>query len=457
MSGVKIACLGGGSLYFPRLLGDLALNEDLAGSEVVLYDLDVRKCEAMVALGERFAEEAGTHLHFRAATELADALDGAGFAVASIGGSGAEVTSNVYSSHHHAADMSIPAKYGVHQVVGDTAGPAGMMMGLRAIPAYLAICEEMERRCPAAPLISHSNPMAVLCRAMTKYSDVNVIGICHGVQATVQQAADMLSVPSEELECIWIGTNHYYWVLKATRRGEDLTDALLAKSRELGGLGAEELVHRLSAIYGCKFGYPGAGHIVEFHSWGTRGETQASLPYGLVEEAKRHGFDVSTAAVPMREEPTDELQREFYAKYQAILDECRLPKADEIDYINQEGVARMISAIHGGRREVFIVNIPNGGMIPNLPPEALVEVEAVSDSRGVRGISIGECPTVLKGILEKRFAWQELVVDAAVTGDRNLALQAMLLDEMAVAPDAAETMLEELLEGSRDMLPSFFR
>jgi len=103
------------------------------------------------------------------------------------------------------------------------------------------------------------------------------------------------------------------------------------------------------------------------------------------------------------------------------------------------------------------VNIPNKGAITNLPSDAIVEVEAVTDSTGVRPIHVGEAPIALAGLLQKRIAWQELVTDAGATGDRRLALQALMLDEMAIVPEDSERMLDELLEASRPMLPQFFR
>jgi len=450
----KIVCLGGGSLYFPRAIGDLVQREDLAGSEIVLYDIDAEKAELMAALGRRFATQAGTRFTIRSTADLADATDGADFAISSIGGSGAEATPNVYGSYYHAADMYIPARYGIYQVVGDTAGPAGMMMGLRSIPAYLEICREMEKRCPNAVLLSHSNPMAVLCRAMNKYTSIKVVGICHGVQATVAQAAEMLGVPAEELDCVWIGTNHYYWLLRVAHRGVDLTGKLMAVADERGGRGSDNLAHRLSRLYGHKVGYPGAGHLVEFYSWATRLPAFRALPYGLAEDAGWHGFDPDKL-MPERTPPTPETRKQFIANYEKILSERELPT--DTGYASAEGIADMISAITHGRREVFIVNVPNGGVIPNLPAHAVVELEGVTDSVGVRGIMVGKCPAVLKGILEKRFAWQELVADAAATGDRGLALQALMLDEMAVPPDAAEDMLDELLKASKDLLPQFFK
>jgi alpha-galactosidase/6-phospho-beta-glucosidase family protein len=448
----KIACLGGGSLYFPRALGDLVKRRDLEGSRIVLYDLDAGKAALMAALGRRLAREAGTRFLLSATSDLAETLDGADFAISSIGGSGAEISPDVYGSWYHAADMHIPARYGIRQVVGDTAGPAGMMMGLRSVPAYLDICGQMERRCPDAVLFSHSNPMAVLCRAMVKHSKVKTVGICHGVQETVQQAASLLGVPADELECLWVGTNHCYWILRAVHRGADLTEKLRETADRLGRAGSGNLCHRLSRIHGYTMGYPGAGHLAEFHSWGTR-PVEGRLPYELDREAREHGFDPA-GSLPPRARPTREVRRAFLKGYRSVLDGEHLRR--KADFASEEGIASMISAISHGRREVYVVNLPNHGAVPNLSPEAIVEIEGVTDSAGVRGITVGDCPPAVKGILEKRFAWQELVVDAAVSGDRRLALQALMLDEMAIPPDDAERMLGELLAASRDMLPRFF-
>jgi len=189
MSSKKIVCLGSGSLYFCRVLADLPLAAGLAGSEVVLYDIDHEKSKRMAAMGTRLAKQAGTGLSVRATAELADAIDGADFVISSIGGSGAEVTENVYGSSFHAADIRIPLKYGICQVIGDTCGPAGMMMAFRSVPAYIHICREIEKRAPRAILLNHSNPMAVLMRAIHKYTEVHAYGICHGVQLGIIAAA----------------------------------------------------------------------------------------------------------------------------------------------------------------------------------------------------------------------------------------------------------------------------
>jgi alpha-galactosidase/6-phospho-beta-glucosidase family protein len=99
--------------------------------------------------------------------------------------------------------------------------------------------------------------------------------------------------------------------------------------------------------------------------------------------------------------------------------------------------------------------VPNQGAVANLPAEAVLEVEAVTDSAGVRPIWAGEAPLALEALLRKRIAWQEIVVDAAVTGNRKLALQAMQIDEGAIPPRAADKLLRELFANNKGKLPTF--
>ena len=452
----KIACLGGGSLYFPRAISDLVIDSDLAGSEIVLYDIDAEKAEKMAAMGVRLAQQVGTGFVVRATIDLADAVDGADFALTSIGGCGAEVNAHVYDSCYHAADVRIPAQYGIHQVIGDTCGPAGMMMALRSIPAYLEICREMEKRCPAAIVLNHSNPMAVLCRAMHKFSGMNVYGVCHGVQGGIIHAAEVLDLPPHELQCTWVGTNHYYWFTSLFHDGKDVYPELKRRISERPAPEDKILSTRLSGIYGYQIVYPPDDHIIEFYPFLTQFPGgQKDLPAALIKAAKGHGYDAATP-MPAATEATPEVRAEFFKGYDEILDKTELPTEPDSS-ITGEGIAALISAIATGRRNLCILNMANQGAIANLPADAEVELEAVTDYTGARALQAPDAPPVLKAMLEKRFVWHDLVADAAVKGDRNLALQALMLDEMAILPEKAEAMLDELLIASKDLLPQFFK
>jgi len=289
---------------------------------------------------------------------------------------------------------------------------------------------------------------------MKKWIGIAAIAALTGLGAAgISYAAEVLGVPARELECMWVGTNHYYWFTRVVHRGRDLYPELKARMADRQPPPGRVLSAQLSRIYGYHIVYPQDDHIIEFYPLLTQFDSQDDLPYDLAQKARDHGYDASTP-MPSAQPPSSAVREAFFGKYQAMLDDTALP-AQQDNTVTGEGIGAMLSAIATGTRRVCIVNLPNQGAIPNLPATALVEIEAVTDSRGFRGIHMGEAPLVLKGMLEKRFVWQELVADAAVLGDRNLALQALLMDEMAILPDRAEAMLDELLAASKDLLPQF--
>jgi len=449
MASPKIACIGAGSLYFRRALGDIAATQGLAGATGSLYDLDLDKARLVAGYAERATDACGTRQSIQAPDTLAEALDGAHFVVTSIGGAGVS-TGRVYGTAAHAHDVLIPARYGIHQIVGDTAGPAGMMMGLRSIPAYLHICAEMERVCPDALLLNHSNPMAVLCRAMVKYSGIKkVVGICHGVQAGLANVAKVLEVDPHELDAVWVGTNHYYWFTRVHCRGQDMYPELRRRMAERDAPEGDRMSSLLSAIYGYQIVYPHDSHVLEFYPFLAQTRDPDEVPYGFADRTRETYAEMerSLASAPAsRDDALGELA-DTLAKAQ--------PPAGPSDAIVGEGIAMLMEAIATGRRHVHIVNVPNRGSVPNLPAHAILEVEAVTDGSGLRNVYMDEAPPALAGMLQKRIAWQELVADAGAKGDRGLALQALLLDEMAIAPEKASDMLDELLAASKDYLPQF--
>jgi alpha-galactosidase/6-phospho-beta-glucosidase family protein len=458
---MKIACLGGGGYYFTRPIGDIAMQEDLHGAAIALYDIDRDRAGMMASLARRWSREAGAGLRVSVSRSLGEAVDGCDFALTSIGGAGASGSSGYYESPVHLGDRVICTRHGAPQVIGDTAGPVAMMAALRSVPIYLEIARALERRAPDAILLNHANPMAVLCRAVNKHARLRgAIGFCHGVQQGIRLAGQILEVPPGELDVVWIGTNHYYWFTRIARRGTDLLPEFWKRVRRAKPSPGREMSAALSRIYGHWIVYPEDDHIIEFYPYMTQGLDPLNLPFGMsaAHYGKRmlplYSGEETIEDVRRRDRATP--RREMLAQYEARLKRARLPARDE-DPLSGEGIARLMANIATGRREVHICNVPNRGAVPNLPPEAVLEVEAVSDSMGVRPLYAGEAPLALRALLEKRVAWQELVADAAATGDRGLALQAMLVDEQALPPARSERMLRELMANSAGLLPTFER
>ena len=456
---MKITCLGAGGLYFLHPLGHIAVNKLLRGSRVDLYDIDQERSAMMAGAARRFSDEAGARLDVRVARSLAAAVEGADFVIASIGGAGASGSHGYYLSPLHVTDCVICARHGVPQIVGDTCGPAAMAAAFRSVPIYLRICREMEKRAPSAILLNHANPMAVLCRAMNKYSRHRAaIGVCHGVQRGAQALAKMHSVPAAELDVRWIGSNHYYWVTSVRRRGLDLMPKLWRQAAKGKVAPENEMCRDLSVAHGGWILYPADDHAIEFYPFRTQVPDARRLPYSLSQshhcKELAPYYQGKKTIKDLIAEDRKTPRAKMLAEYAKRLDEAKLPKEPD-SYLETESTSALFSDIASGARRVHILNIPNQGAVPTLPAEAVLELECVSDAAGVRGICAGQAPLGLEALLRKRIAWQELVTDAAVKGDRGLALQAMMIDEQAILPLKAKAMLEELLLNSREMLPQF--
>ena len=214
----------------------------------------------------------------------------------------------------------------------------------------------------------------------------------------------------------------------------------------------------LSCIYDHWIVYPDDDHVIEFYPYLAEVKDPTDLPFGLSE----YGFGKRMKSLYSGEETVGDLRKadqaisrkEMLKEYAENLKKVTLPEEPE-NSIRGEGTARLIANIASGRRAVHICNIPNNGAVSNLPDEAVLEVEAVTDSAGVRPLWAGEAPLPLEALLRKRIAWQEMVVDAAVKGDRKLALQAMQIDECAIPPKMADEMLKELFANNKGMVPTF--
>ncbi len=433
MPAKKIVLLGGGSAFFRTVIGELAVTEELSGSDVVFHDTQEQHMEIIAKYGRRVAEETGVDLNISWTTDLAKAVDGADFAVSSIGVSG---PNRIY----HELDITIPAKYGVFQTTGDTTGPGGLFAGFRSIPIFLKICREMEKRCPEVIFLNHSNPMVMICRAMIKHTGIKkVIGLCHGAQGTISYLAKVLEVPVKELDVITVGLNHLLWVTRLRHHGKDLYPVLKEKLNATEPPAGQIFCKKLFDIYGY---YPvnADRHIIEFYPFLLQAKNPEELPYGLrlrtkmIEESRKS-----------REDTWERMLKQISGE-----EPIQIPKK-----LSPEAIGKLIATMSLNQRETHIVNIPNNGSVPNLPDYAIVEVQGVTDSQGFRGLDMGEIPQPVVGILQARVIQQELAVDAGVYGDRNLALQALIADELIVSIEDAEAMLDELLAAHADMLPQF--
>lgn len=421
--------IGAGSTVFtPGLMSDLAASPVFAGWTVHLVDLNADAAQTMADLGRRVATEKGVNLHFEAHTERREALPGARFVATTIA---------VGAAAGWMHDVEIPARYGIVQTVGDSVGPGGVLRALRHVPELVAIARDVEELAPHAQMINYSNPLTANVRAVTSVTSVKAVGLCHGTMHTLSSLAGDLQVPPGQVHAVFAGLNHLCWLLDIRHGAEDLYPRLRQLVAEKAGAidapsTSREGVHlAVSADLMRTFGlYPAPGdrHVSEFFSWYLRGTDAERLPWGL-----QGGRDDTMRYISEKSDLWDRL----YAQADG---------SAPLKSRNQEAerfVAIAEAIVTGHDKVELAVNLPNDGKISNLPPTAIVEVPAVVGAAGITGLAVGPLPQAIAAVLTSRAQQQELTVQAALDGDRDLALQALSLDPLVPDPATARAILDD--------------
>ena len=432
----KIVLLGGGSAYFETVIGELATTPELAGCSMVLYDVDPKRMGVVRRAGQRILDATGRKLKLTATTDLSRALDGADFAISSIG---------VHGPGHrwHKIDVDVCARFGIVHTTGDTVGPAGVSDGLRIIPIYVAIARQMARYCPSAILLNHSNPMDPICRAVIKITGIETIGYCHNVPNETHWFAKVLDLPARELDVTAVGPNHMLWLLGVRHHGRDVYPELKRRILDRPPEDTRTFAREVLALFGL---YPIAGdrHMVEFFPHARIATKPEELLYGM-----RWRSDTIREGALARELSKEPSNLELRAK-------GKLPPAVPTAG-SGEDMGGQIRALALGIDTPHYVNTPNRGAVPNLPDWAVIELKAVVGSGGAKPIYAGELPPqAARWTLATIYA-QELLVDAAVEGSREKALQALACDPMMLNFREVEPLFDALVEAQRPRLDRYKR
>jgi len=458
----KIVVIGAGSAIFGlNTLVALMRSQRLRGSQLALVDRDAETLALVERLADRLNREWKAQMTITTHTHHAEALDQAEFVVLSI-----EVTPREALWR---SDFEIPLKYGVRQPYAENGGPGGFAHAARNIVPVLEIVRDMEQACPDAWLINFTNPMMRICDAVARYSSIRVVGLCHQIKvgyAMVGLAlADDLGIeippgfinthasPStipprrqvarQAVQLIDIkaaGLNHFTWMLdlRDRRTGEDLYP-LFARRWAALDPAFEPLTRRMYQLFDW-FPISGDEHLCEYLPW-------ASDPLTKPWEK----FDLSLYEWDrwdkLRRQGHDEIAR--MGRGESSIESLR--QADS------EGAVELIENIAGaGTHYHLAVNLPNQGYISNLPEGAIVEVPGVVSGTGVQGVGVGPLPEPIAELCRREITVTRLCVDAAVNGDRQAALQCLLLDPVVTDLDVAQQILDDYLKTYRDYLPQFW-
>jgi alpha-galactosidase/6-phospho-beta-glucosidase family protein len=431
-NGPKIAFVGGGSYQWgPKIILDVALNEALRGGTLVLHDINAEALEDMYEWGTMALDVAQADLKLEKTPELEEALRGADFVVLSISTGGLDAT---------ALDLEIPARYGVVQTVGDTVGPGGLFRGLRNIPVVVEIAHAMERSCPDAVLLNLTNPLTVLTRAVTKATSITAVGLCHELFSTLGMLSRMFDAPEEAVNVKVAGVNHFIWVTDVAVHGHDVTGEAFRRisdgeAREISRSDNADDADPFTNTWGFRtelcqiYGYlPAAGdrHVCEF------------LPGYLQDGKERERLDLRVTTVDGRRE---KLAADRERVRRMIRGDENIPTGR-----SREEISDIIAAMWTGEDSVNIVNLPNAGQVRDLPLGAVLETYGALNGAGASGIVFGELPPPVAALVHPHVFNQEAIVQAGLTGDKDLAFRAFSNDPLVRRGPDARKMFEEMWE-----------
>lgn len=450
---MKIAIIGAGGQVFPlRLVADILSHSALQGSTISLMDISPERLAVTSGNVRRLIKKHGLPAQIESTTDQREAVRGANAVI---------ITFQVGGLEAYKLDVEIPRTYGLDQTVGDTLGPGGVMRFLRSVPAYDRLAQDMRELCPDALLLNYANPMAMSCWYLSSLG-LKVVGLCHSVQGTTHMLAQALSIPSEELSYRSAGINHQAWLLELRHHGQDVYPKLrrVMAERHLAGapdssLDSDDGYHselafnpsiyeggqeRVRTSVMDAFGYfhtESSHHASEYLPY-FRKDAQATL------EAIPHRWDYYQ--ICCQRDGDDQ-----HGMMEGLLDEL----TTSIEY-----GATILNALATNVPAVVYGNVPNTGLIPNLPQGCCVEVACLVDGTGVHPTAPGALPPQLAALNRTNINVQELAVQAALTGDVQHVYHAVALDPLTAALltlPQIRAMVSELLHAEAPWLPDAFQ
>ncbi len=422
--GIKIAVVGGGSTYTPELIEGFHVRRDrIPVDELVLHDINGERLEVVGGLARRILEKHAWPGRLVTTKDRAMALDGASFVIVQLRVGGQEA---------RLIDETLPLEFGC--IGQETTGPGGFAKALRTVPVVLDIAEETERRgAKGAWLVDFTNPVGIVMQALLDHGH-RAIGLCNSAMGFQRQFARLLDAAPERVQLDHVGLNHLTWERKVLLDGEDRLPELIENHADeiAGQIGIPVgLLHLLKAVpsYYLRYYYSTDQVLREQISGAkrSRAEEVMAIERGLLEMYR----DPDLAEKPAL------LEKRGGAYY-------------------SEAAAQLIASLHADTGDVQVVDVRNDGTLPELPDDAVVEIPANVGADGPKADALDALAPEMLGLVQQVKAYERLTVKAAVDGDREAGLKALLANPLVGRYDVARPLFDALLEANRIHLPRFF-
>lgn len=420
--GVKVVVVGGGSTYTPELVeGFVTRSDGLPVEELVLHDLDAERLEIVGGLAGRIMGKAGWAGRLTLTGDRGRALEGADFVICQlrVGGQAARLV-----------DETLPLRFGC--IGQETTGPGGFAKALRTVPVVLELAEETARRgAPGAWFVDFTNPVGIVTQALLDEGH-RALGLCNVAIGFQREFAAAFGVEPERVELEHVGLNHLSWERAVRVDGVDRLPEMLEERADAIAREVElpaELIRALRAIPSSYLRY-----------YYTTDQ--------VLEEERAH---------PSRAEEVMSIERELLEMYRdpALAEKPKLLE-ERGGAFYSEAAAQLIASLHAGTGDVQVVDVRNDGAIPDLPDDAVVEIPARIDRDGARVLPLAPLAPEILGLVEHAKAYERLAVKASVSGDRTLALKALMANPLVRDYRTAAPLLDALLQANREHLPRFF-
>jgi alpha-galactosidase len=436
----KIVMVGGGSYnWCPRLLSDLIQTDELLGSEIVLLDPNLEASQEIKEAMTYMAKTLGRDFKFISTSNENAAFKDADFVVITISTGGLDMMKH---------DLEIPERYGIWQTVGDSVGPGGWARLLRNVPVFEKMARKIEKLSPSAVVLNYTNPMAGLTGAIAQTTSLRTVGLCHGLFSTYGLIKRLLQVEEKDISVRFGGVNHFFWILDFKVKGEDGYPLLMKK---LKGISLNEALDRAPRDTPRKHDFDLCEELLRQYGMLTYNEDRHTCEYFppyLTDRAMLKRFKLIRTTVEERKGMLEK-NREYTLRL-ASGKEKMPPRS-------RETAMDIMKAFVTNTPFVDVVNLPNIGQIDNLPRGAVVETLGLVDSSGFAPIGIGSMPEPLRTLLETHCQVQKMTLESALTGNKELALKALMLDPLCakLAPSDIRKMGLDLMEATGDYLPQF--
>jgi alpha-galactosidase len=429
----KVAIIGAGSVVFCQtLMEDILATPGLESTEFALMAPSTRRTSQVEAFAKRVIKDNDLPARVWITTDRREAVKDADYVIA---------TFQVGGVQGFEYDYKIPLKYGVDQCIGDTLGPGGIFRTLRTVPTMIGLAQDMEELCPKAYLLNYVNPMAMICWALGA-TKVPFVGLCHGVQTTLDLISGYVDVPKTEIDYLCAGINHMAWFLRIEHNGRDLYPTLRERFEQPEYYVNEKVRGEVFRQFGY-FMTESTGHLSEYVPWFRKNQKAMDL------YCDEPGFGGETGAYYN----WNQYVADKYAHQDVLAGQPTALPPRSVEYGSY-----IIEALETGRTFKLNGNVINEGMISNLPADCCAEYPLFVDSTGIHKTFVGNLPSQCAALNMTNINVQRLAVEAALEGDPDKVVQACALDPLAGAVltlKEARDMAREMLDAEKEWLPQF--